>query len=169
MITKDQLAASMLRECDISLHLFTKLTPDAYLYQPSPSQRTTLDLLRYLSICGIAGIHCMSERDWKQFGTFSSRAKDLPADEFPAAMARQKTELATFFKSVSEATLETQDAPMPGGGTLPLGLAILNGPFKWLTAYKMQLFLYAKATGATEIGTGNAWAGVDRPRPVPAA
>ncbi len=41
-----------------------------------------------------------------------------------------------------------------------LGLAILNGPLKWLTAYKLQLFLYAKACGA-EIGTANAWAGMD--------
>jgi hypothetical protein len=57
--------------------------------------------------------------------------------------------------------LETQMAPLPGGGTRTLGLAILEAPFKWLTAYKLQLFLYAKATGASAIGTANAWAGVD--------
>ena len=39
--------------------------------------------------------------------------------------------------------------------------AIMSGPLKWLTGYKMQLFLYAKATGA-EIGTSNAWGGYDR-------
>jgi hypothetical protein len=49
---------------------------------------------------------------------------------------------------------------MPGGGELPLGAALLNGPFKWLTSYKLQLFLYAKANGAA-IGTVNAWAGMD--------
>ncbi|HXC24902.1 MAG TPA: hypothetical protein VNU46_03230 [Gemmatimonadaceae bacterium] len=162
MITKDQLAASMLRECDIIQHLFTKLGPDALTYRPSPAQRTTLELLRYLSICGTAGIRCMSEANWKLFSGFAERAKEMTAEEFPAAMQRQSEEIAAFFASVSEETLETQEAPLPGGTMLPLGLAILNGPFKWLASYKLQLFLYAKAAGAVEIGTANAWAGADR-------
>ena len=49
---------------------------------------------------------------------------------------------------------------------LPLGAAILNGPAKWLAAYKMQLFLYAKASGAPELKTSNLWRGAD---PKPAA
>ena len=53
---------------------------------------------------------------------------------------------------------------MPGGGMLPLGFAVLEGPLKWLTAYKMQLFLYAKATGATQLKTSNLWRGTD-PKP----
>lgn len=161
MISKEQVAAGMIRECDICCHLFSKLTPDAYTYQPSASQRTTIELLRYLSVCGIAGIRSLADRDWKRFGEHLDRAKGMPAQGFPAAMDRQKAEIAAFFASVTEETLETQQAPVPTGGTEPLGLAILNGPFKWITAYKLQLFLYAKATGAAEIGTANAWAGID--------
>jgi hypothetical protein len=162
MITKDQLAASMLRECDICRHLFTKLGPDSLTYRPSPGQRTTLELLRYLSICGISGIRCMAEGNWKIFSEYAERVKDMPAEEFPAAMQRQAEDIAAFFASINEETLETQQAPIPGGGTLPLGVAILGGPFKWLAGYKLQLFLYAKAAGVTEIGTANAWAGIDR-------
>lgn len=161
MISKQQLAASMARECDISRHLFAKLRPEALSYRPSPGQRTTMELLGYLAVCGIAGIRCMAERDWKLFGEFKTRTQNMSADAFPALMDRQKAEIEAFFNSVSEEVLDTQDAPLPGGGTQPLGVAILNGPFKWLTAYKMQLFLYAKATGATEIGTANVWAGID--------
>ena len=62
-------------------------------------------------------------------------------------MTRQKQAIEQFFASTSEATLETKEAKMPGGGTLPLGAGIINGPLKWLAAYKLQLFLYAKATG----------------------
>ena len=164
MITKDQFAQSMARECDIIVHLFSKLSPPAYDYQPSPEQRTTLALLRYLAVCASAGIHCMVNADFKLFAPYSERVKEMSAAEFPAAMERQKQEILDFFASVSEETLLTQEAPMPGGVLLPLGAAILNGPAKWLTAYKMQLFLYAKATGSTELKTSNLWRGTD-PKP----
>lgn len=165
MITKEQLAASMTRECDISLHLFTKLSPASYDYRPTEVQRTTLDLLRYLSVCGIGGIRSMSERNWKLFGELVTEAKAMPPEAFPAAMRKQKREIEEFFASTSEETLDTQEAPVMPSGTMPLGAAILNGPFKWLTAYKLQLFLYAKATGASDIGSANAWAGIDRKKP----
>jgi hypothetical protein len=151
----------MTRECDICLHLFSKLSPDAYDYRPSASQRTTLELLRYLAGCGIGGLRAMANSDWKVFNEELARNKEMPADGFPAAMTRQKQAIEQFFASTSEATLETKEAKMPGGGTLPLGAAIINGPLKWLAAYKLQLFLYAKATGAHQIGTANAWAGID--------
>jgi hypothetical protein len=162
VITKDQLAESMLRECDILIHLHAKLPEGALDYQPSPEQRTTLALLRYVAICAAAGIRCMNEANWKLFREYGERVAEMPGDEFPAAMERQKNEIADFFASVSEETLETQEAPMPGGAVLlPLGVAILNGPFKWLAAYKMQLFLYAKAAGAKDLKTSNLWRGTD--------
>lgn len=165
MITKDQFAQAMARECDIIVHLFSKISPDAYDYQPSPEQRTTLALLRYLAVCAAAGIRCMAEGNWKLFAAeYSERVKEMPASEFPAAMERQKQEILDFFASVSEETLLTQEAPMPFGVMLPLGVAILSGPFAWLSAYKMQLFLYAKASGAIELKTSNLWRGTD-PKP----
>jgi len=161
MITKDQLAESMTRECDICVHLYSKIGAEAFEYRPSPAQRSTFELLQYLSICGIASTQCMAQSDWKLYGDYSERVADMKPEDFPAAMERQKKELEEFFASVSEETLETQEAPFPGGDTMPLGAAILNGPAKWLAAYKLQLFLYAKATGASEIGTANAWIDVD--------
>jgi len=161
VITKEQVSSAMTRECDICLHLFSKLNPDAYDYRPSASQRTTLELLRYLASCGIGGLRAMANADWKLFNEELARNHEMPADGFPAAMTRQKQAIEQFFASTSEATLETKEAKMPGGGTLPLGAGIINGPLKWLAAYKLQLFLYAKATGAHQLGTANAWAGID--------
>lgn len=166
MLSKQHLLDAMIRECDISLHLYGKLRPDSFGYRPHEGQRTTLELLRYLSVCGIAGTRCMAERSWKMFSDlYGARAKEMPAEGFPDAMKLQKKELQEFFASLSEDTLRNQEAPLPGGSMLPLGAAILNGPVKWLTAYKMQLFLYAKASGASELVTSNAWRGVD-PKPV---
>lgn len=162
MITKDQLAVAMIHECDVCMHLYGKLTPAAFDYRPAPGQRNTLELLRYLAICGIAGMRCMQAGNWKLFGEFSARVQAMPPDGFPAAMEQQKTEIREFFATVSDEVLRTQPAVLPTGVTQPLGAAIVMGPCKWLTAYKMQLFLYAKAAGIPELGTANAWAGADR-------
>jgi hypothetical protein len=167
MISKEQFAQSA--ECDIIVHLFSKLSPDAYEYRPSPEQRSTLELLRYLAICATAGIQCMVQNDWKLFAGYRDGVKDMPASEFPAAMERQKQEILEFLSSTSDETLRTQEAPMPGGATIPLGMAVLEGPLKWLAAYKMQLFLYAKASGATELKTSNLWRGTDPKAPAAAA
>lgn len=166
MITKEQFAQSMIRECDIILHLFSKLSPEQYEYQPSPEQRSTHMLLRYLAICAIGGIDCMQHKDWKRFATYRERVQDMAPSDFPAAMEQQKQEIQQFFASITEEALQTQEAPMPGGVMLPLGMAILEGPHKWLAAYKMQLFLYAKASGSTQLKTSNLWRGTD---PQPAA
>jgi len=161
MVSKEHVAASMLRECDICIHLFGKLPPEAYDYRPSEGQRSTLELLRYLAICGIGGIRAMSGGDWGVWKDFSARTAEMPAEGFPAMMERQKEEIAAFFAETSEETLETQPATLPWKETVPLGAALLAGPFKWLAAYKLQLFLYAKANGA-EVSTPNAWMGSDQ-------
>ena len=163
MISKSHLLDSMLHECTVAQHLFSKLTPASFEYRPSKDQRSTIELLQYLSICGIAGSTCMVERDWKLFAPFRERGNAMAAADFVAAMDRQKAELITLFGPITEERLATQEAPLPGGTTQPLAVALMNGPLKWLTAYKLQLFHYAKASGASAISTSNAWRGVDMP------
>jgi hypothetical protein len=162
MITKTQLLDSMLHECTVIQHLFTKLTPEGLAYRPSPKQRTTAELLQYLSVIGIAGATCIEARDWKRFAPFSERAKEVRPEGFVEAMDRQKAELIAFFKGIPEERFASAEGLLPAGASMPLGAALMNGPLKWLTAYKLQLFLYAKAAGAEELSTVNAWAGVDK-------
>jgi hypothetical protein len=161
MISKEQVAASMMFECDVAKHLHTKLTPASYDYKPTTGQRSTIELMRYLSICGIAGIQSLYTSDWKTFSKYTERSSGMKAEDFPAAMDLQKREIKEFFDSVTERELETRDAKLPVGGTQLLGQAILDLPLKWIAAYKLQLFLYLKATGATELNTANAWMGMD--------
>ena len=167
MISKSHLLDSMLHECTVAQHLHSKLTPACFDYRPSPDQRSTTELLQYLSVIGIAGSTCMAEHNWKLFAPFSERAKAMAAGDFIEAMDRQKAELIAFFDGITDQRL-TEDAPLPGGTKQPLAVALMNGPLKWLTAYKLQLFLYAKASGVDAIGTSNAWRGVDMaPKPAP--
>lgn len=161
MITADQLAASMLRECDIIVHLFGKLPEGALDYRPTEGQRSTLELLRYLAMCGIGGIEWFATGELEAFRAHERRVADLPGSEFPAEMERQKAAIRRFFDTTPSETLATQPATLPDGSQMPLGAALMNAPLKWLAAYRMQLFLYAKAAGAADIGTANAWAGMD--------
>jgi hypothetical protein len=161
MITKDQLAASMLHECDIIEHLYKKLPYDSFDYRPSDQQRSTLDLLRYVAMCGIGGIRSLHEGNWRIFNEYAKALESMGDDGFPDALNRQREEIRGFFESITDEELSTRQAKLPTGVVQNLGLALINGPLKWLSAYKLQLFLYAKATGARDIGTSNAWAGVD--------
>jgi hypothetical protein len=161
MITKDQLVASMLHECDIIEHLYSKLPHGSLDYRPSEKQRSTLELLRYVAMCGIGGIRSLNEGNWRIFNEYAKDLERMSPDGFPAALKRQREEIRAFFESVTEDDLRTREAKLPAGAIQPLGTALINGPLKWLSAYKLQLFLYAKASGARDIGTSNAWAGVD--------
>ncbi len=163
MINKQTLCDSMIHDCNVSKHLYSKLGPGAMDYRPTPGQRSTLELLRYLAACGSGAVASMASNDWDTYAKYSAPVKEMSGDAFPAAMEQQVTDLQKLFDSVSDEDFATKEAPMPGGGTMPLGQAILHGPAKWLTAYKMQLFLYAKAAGARDIGTVNAWVGMDPP------
>ncbi|MBA3657890.1 MAG: hypothetical protein H0W69_11125 [Gemmatimonadaceae bacterium] len=155
----------MTKECEIALHIFEKLPADSYEYRPTGNQRNTTELLRYLSVCGIGGIRWMDAGDYKIFMTMLDATRHMKPEDFPREMQKQKSEIEKYFAEVSEEKLATQQAGVPGGGTVPLEVALMNGPLKWLTGYKLQLFAHAKSAGNESIGTANAWAGIDRPSP----
>lgn len=161
MITKAQLIRSITTECTISIHLHSKIDAAAAQYRPTPGQRSLEELLRYLSYCGIAGSRALATGDWKIFGEYEAAAARQTFAAFPSAMTRQMGEIESFIGALAEETLIGQQATLPGRGAVPLAEAFLNGPLKWLNGYKMQLFLYAKASGVGAIGTSNLWAGID--------
>ena len=161
MIRKDDLLAALLHECHIASHLYTKVPEGAWDYRPGPTQRTTLELLQYLQGCGIGSARAMSEGSWDGYKAAMERAADMKPDAFPALMEKQKAELEAFFEGLDDAALETQEATLPWGEKVTLGRALLETTLKWMTAYRMQLFLYAKASGNDAINTANNWGGVD--------
>jgi hypothetical protein len=116
-------------------------------------------------MCGIGAIRWMDKGDYKIFVEMLEGTRFMKPEDFPAAMRKQKADIEQYFAEVSEEKLATHQASIPGGGTAPLAVAFLNGPLKWLTGYKLQLFMYAKAAGNEFISTPNAWAGIDRPPP----
>lgn len=164
MLDKNDLRDVILKECDICLHLFGKLPKGAESYRPTPGQRSTLELLRYLSHCGESGMRALLDGNWDAWKANEARASTMALAEFPASMERQKRTFVELFEKLTPEQFAKQEATMPAGEKLKLGRALLEGPVRWMTGYRMQLFLYAKAAGAKEIGTANCWMGIDWPR-----
>ena len=163
MLNKDDLLASILAECDICVHLATKIPDGGLDYRPSDTQRTTLELLRYTAFCAIGATVAMRDGHWEGYQEWAERCAELTAADYPDAMERQKAALTEAFAALTEAQL-VGPASHPMGHEITLETALIELPLKWMAAYKMQLFLYAKAAGNDEIRTPDVWAGVTLPR-----
>ncbi len=161
MLDKNDLLDSILRECKVCAHLFTKIPEGGLEYRPTPGQRNTLELLRYLSFCGVAATRTMVTGTWDEYKALEARASEMGPDEFPAAMERQQSELKAAFAEISDDDFANKEATLPWGNTVTLGQALLDLSLLWMCAYRMQLFLYCKAAGNDEINTANCWMGVD--------
>lgn len=162
-MTRDDLLTLMLRECDLCIHLHGKVPAGGMGFRFSPPQRSTEELLRYLSFIGLAAVRCFAAGSWDAYDALSKEAEGMKAADFPAAMERQKAGLRAAFAELTEEDLRTKRFEMPWGGEMALGPAILALGYASLVAYRMQLFLQAKAAGNASIGTSNCWGGMDAP------
>ena len=163
MIPKDELLAAMQRECDICIHLHSKIPEGGLDFRFTPPQRSTLELLQYLSFVGTGFTTAVVDATWDPYGEMAKASESLTADAFPAAMERQKPEHADRFAKVTDEDMVTREFTQPWGHTQKLGRAIQELAYASLVAYRMQLFLHAKAAGNAEIATPNCWAGMDMP------
>ena len=165
MITKKQLIASFEHECAIIKHLFSKLSAEQMNFKPAPEMRDTLHLLRYLAACGVGPVKGAVTGNFELMNAHFADAKSLTADQFLAAMDREAAGIREALAEIPEAEFLTREVTFPWGAHDKLGMALVNGPLKFLTAYRMQLFLYAKMSGCKELNTANCWAGIDMPMP----
>ena len=168
MFGKNDLHEAIELELKILEHLYQKLPRENWqgvlAYRPSEDQRSLLELLRYLSYCGIGGCLAALEGGWEGYGRVAKRGEAMAAEEFPEAMARQRQEIAEVFAGLSEEDFATRQGKNPVGQAMPLTKAFYEVPIRWLIGYRMQLFLYARAVGA-DVWTPDCWYGVHRDRP----
>lgn len=163
MISREQFIESLLKECEICKHLYTKIPADKFEFRPSESQRSKLELLRYLAVCGSASMHVMlHDSDWKLWKPYTDSVSNMTPEEFPAAMDRQAEEMKKMMNSIPEEDFLTKEVKHPTGATMPLGVGLMRMSYSWLVAYRMQLFLYLKQVGVPDLHTSNVWNGVDR-------
>lgn len=163
VLAKSELIASLQNEVRIVLHLAGKIDRGKLDYRPTAKQRSTLELLQYLTIMGPALLKAAKA------GTFDP-AKWTAAVQAAAARDFDQT-LATLGQLTHDypaLLADISDDELRGeihlfGGVSTRGAFIVNHVLCGCAAYRMQLFLYLKACGREELGTLNLWAGIDPP------
>ncbi len=163
VLTKQELITSLQHEVDILRHLASKIDRTQLDYRPTPKQRSTIELLRYLSVMGPSLVRSAKSGTFDPAvwtaATNAANARDF--DQTLVEIAGHKDAYASLLADVSDADFR-REIEMFGSKTTP-GAFIVNLALCGCAAYRTQLFLYLKACGRDELGTMNLWAGVDAP------
>jgi len=164
VLTKAELITSLQMEVKILLHLASKVDRSKLDYRPTPKQRSTLELLRYLSMMGptIVKYTTSGSQDPAIWADAAKAADARDFDQTVAAIAAQHDEYAALLGSMSDADFRVEVDSMTGGKT-SRGALLVNLVLCGCAAYRTQLFVYLKACGREELGTMNLWAGIDAP------
>lgn len=165
VLTKSELITSLQHEVRILLHLASKIDRAKLDYRPTPKQRSTIELLKYLTIMGPMLV------EFAKAGTFDpaiwtvaekeAAARDF--DQTVAAIAAQSDTYAKHLGDMSDADFRGEITMF--GSKTTRGAFIVNLVLCGCAAYRTQLFVYLKACGREELSTMNLWAGVDAPVP----
>jgi hypothetical protein len=163
VLTKPELVASLQDEVRILLHLANKVDRSQLDYRPTPKQRSTMELLRYLSMMGptVVRYAMTGSQDPNLWGDAAKAADARDFDQTLAAIAAQHDEYASLLDGVSDADFRGEIDSM--GKKTSRGSILVNLVLCGCAAYRTQLFLYLKACGREELGTMNLWAGTDPP------
>ena len=167
VLTKSELVALLQKEVRLLLHLTTKIDPDMLDYRPTPKQRSTIELLRYLTTSGPALIGYAKgqpmDADAIAEVTRAANARDF--DETVAALAGLSDLYAEQLADISDDDLRGE-IMWVDGSQISRGQFLVNYVFGQAAQYRLQLFLYLKACGREELNTMNLWIGADVPAPV---
>jgi hypothetical protein len=159
---KQQLLNNIEKEINICRRLSTKIPPDQMNYKPKEGVRSILELLQYLSVIGTTMPRYWLKKDETDFSTFFSAtgeaAKAMPYEQFLPVMDEQIVIIKELFNQISEDDLLNKEITYPWNNVkAPLGEVIIATSIKWLSAYKLQLFLFLKLCGDQQLTTGDAW------------
>lgn len=163
VLTKEELIGLLQHEVRILLHLCGKVQPEMVEFRPTPKQRSTIELLRYLTIMGRILVPSVKGGVFlrEEWGAASAEADAKDLDSVVKALEG----LAPFYaESLSAFTDEELrgDVDLFGmGQAMSRGAVLVNLVLGGHAAYRTQLFCYLKSCGRDELNTMNLWAGVD--------
>jgi len=156
LFTVESFISTWRKESGICIRLAGKMPPGGLDYRPTAGQRTTLELLRYLSYGPYNGVHGV----WGGGGGGGRPAAEMMAvmapSDFAERMTWQADAVARELQAAPISDLLNKDMTFPWGETVKRAEALIT-PMRWLIGYRMQLFLYLKAAGNTQLGTADCW------------
>jgi hypothetical protein len=151
-------------EVRILLHLAGKVDRAKLDYRPTPKQRSTIELLRYLVCMGPMLIPAIKAGAFDQpaWQAALAKANAMNFDQVLAAIEQQSAAYADLIGGFSDQDFRGE-IDLFGSGKSSRGIVIVNLVLGGHAAYRTQLFLYLKACGRDELNTMNLWGGVDAP------
>ena len=163
VLSKSELISSLQKEIRVLLHLATKIDSSMLDYRPTPKQRSTIELLRYLSMMGPALVRAAKAGKFDE-GAWTAAEKEASSrtlDRAVEAIREHSETYAELLSDVSEADFRAEIELF--GEKTTRGSAFVNLVLCSCAAYRTQLFLYLKASGREELNSMNLWSGVDPP------
>ena len=165
VLTKTELLDSLGHEVRVVLHLLSKVEPAQLDYRPTPNQRSLLQLAQYLTIMGPIHLRTVASgafemdrwrADWQSGQT---EAKEMDLEQVKSSIAQQPALYSELLAPLGDAELRMEMEMF--GSRASRGLWLSRLVLSHFAAYRMQLFLYLKASGREDLSTLNLWAGVD--------
>jgi len=160
-LTKEEVIAQLQKEVRILLHLATKIDRSQLDYRPTPKQRSTIELLRYLVNMGPMLVKAIKSGtfDVEAWQAATAKANAADFDQVLAMIGAQEAEYASLLGPWTDADFRGSIELF--GRTETRAAYLLELVLNGCAAYRTQLFCYLKACGREELSTANLWQGVD--------
>ena len=161
VLTKAELLGSLQNEVRILLHLATKIDRAKLDYRPTPKQRSTLELLRYLSFMGPTLIQAARHGSFDPgaWTTVQQAAEGRDFDQTLDAISAMSDQYTSLLSDMPDSDFRVEIEMF--GRKTTRGAFIVNIVLAGYAAYRTQLFLYLKPGGREELSTMNLWGGMD--------
>jgi len=159
VMTKTELIDALQHEIRVLLHLTSKIDRTKLDYRPTSKQRSTIELLKYLSLMGPEMIHSVKKGrfDVEHWVAAGKTADGYGYDQTIETIAQQ--DYGKLLADVSEADLRREIEMF--GNKSSVGAFLVTTVLCGYAAYRTQLFNYLKACGREELTTSNLWRGAD--------
>lgn len=162
VLTKSELMSALAHESKIVLHLAGKVDRSKLDYRPTPKQRSTMEMLRYLSMMGPEIVRYAFAAnpgfdDWTK--AVEATAK-LDFDGVVKQIAALPTTYEKMLGAATDADFRAEIKDFEGQPT-SRGAFLVELVLGGHAAYRTQLFLYLKSCGQEQLDSSDLWNGVD--------
>lgn len=164
VLTKEELIGALTHEVHVLRHLITKIDANAVDYRPTPKQRSSIELVRYLVVQGPVLVQAIKNGafDGAAWGAAQAKAEQADLAGLDAMLATHPAWYAEHIGAMTEEELRANIQLF--GGPMSRGMHLVTIVLAHYAAYRTQLFGNLKQSGRHELNTANLWQGRD-PKP----
>jgi hypothetical protein len=161
VLTRQELISSLQNEVRILVHLCGKVEPGMLDYRPTPKQRSTIELLRYLTVMGPVLVASIKAGSFlmDQWTATETKAASMDFAAIVKDLESQAGQYETAISAFSDDELRGEIEMFGSKGNR--GPMLVSMVVCGHAAYRTQLFCYLKSCGREELNTMNLWGGVD--------